>query len=101
MQGRYLFGGLVAVFAAIAIGVGSLGREGGRLQRWLPTIALPLVLLVAAYGLLVAFDGFYIDVGLDAVGRVAADGRLVRRPELGRARRGRRPGGAARSSPSG
>lgn len=63
MQGRYLFGGLIAVFAAMAIGVGGLGREGGRLQRWLPTIVLPLVLLVAVYGLLVAFDGYYIDVG--------------------------------------
>jgi 4-amino-4-deoxy-L-arabinose transferase-like glycosyltransferase len=63
MQGRYLFGGLVAVFAAVAIGIGSLGREGGRLQRWLPVITLPLVLLVAVYGLLVAFDGFYIDDG--------------------------------------
>ena len=66
MQGRYLFGGLVAVFAAIAIGVGSLGREGGRLQRWLPSITLPVVLVVAVYGLLVAFDGFYIDEGWTA-----------------------------------
>lgn len=63
MQGRYLFGGLVAVFAAVAIGVGSLGREGGRLQRWLPAATLPLVLLVAGYGLYVAFDGFYVDEG--------------------------------------
>jgi 4-amino-4-deoxy-L-arabinose transferase-like glycosyltransferase len=63
MQGRYLFGGLVAVFAAMVIGVGSLGREGGRLQRWLPVVTLPLTLLVAVYGLWVAFDGYYIDAG--------------------------------------
>jgi hypothetical protein len=63
MQGRYLFGGLVAVFAAMAIGVGSFGRDGGRLQRWLPVIVLPLVLASAVYGLLVAFYGYYIDEG--------------------------------------
>jgi 4-amino-4-deoxy-L-arabinose transferase-like glycosyltransferase len=63
MQGRYLFGGLVAVFAAAAIGLGSFGREGGRLQRWLPVIALPVALGVAAYGLLVAFYGYYVDEG--------------------------------------
>lgn len=63
MQGRYLFGGLVAVFAAMAIGVGSFGREGGRLQRWLPVIVLPLALASAVYGLVVAFYGYYVDIG--------------------------------------
>jgi 4-amino-4-deoxy-L-arabinose transferase-like glycosyltransferase len=63
LQGRYLYGGLVPVFAAAAIGLGSLGREGGRLQRWLPALVLPPVLLVAAYGLVVAFRGFYVDAG--------------------------------------
>jgi len=66
LQGRYLFGGLVAVFAAAAIGLGSLGREGGPLQRWLPVVALPLVLASAAYGLRVAFYGFYVDEGWTA-----------------------------------
>lgn len=66
MQGRYLFGGLIAVFAAFAIGVGSFGREGGRLQRWLPVIVLPLVLASAVYGLLVAFYGYYVDIGWTA-----------------------------------
>jgi 4-amino-4-deoxy-L-arabinose transferase-like glycosyltransferase len=63
MQGRYLFGGLVAVFAAAAIGLGSFGREGARWQRWLPVVALPLVLTSAAYGLVVAFRGYYVDEG--------------------------------------
>jgi hypothetical protein len=61
IQGRYLFGVLVPVFAAAAIGVGALVPEGGRLQRWLPAVAAPLVLAVAAYGLAVAFVGFYLD----------------------------------------
>jgi hypothetical protein len=63
IQGRYLFGALVAVFAAVAIGLGTFGREGGRLQRWLPVAVLPVVLLSAAYGLWVAFRGYYIDIG--------------------------------------
>jgi 4-amino-4-deoxy-L-arabinose transferase-like glycosyltransferase len=63
MQGRYLFGGLVAVFAAMVIGVGSFGREGGTWQRWMPVVLLPLSLVVAVYGLWVAFDGYYIDIG--------------------------------------
>jgi Predicted membrane protein (DUF2142) len=66
MQGRYLFGGLVAVFAAAAIGLGTLGREGGRLQRWLPVIVLPPIVASAAYGLVVAFIGFYVDIGWTA-----------------------------------
>jgi 4-amino-4-deoxy-L-arabinose transferase-like glycosyltransferase len=63
MQGRYLFGGLVPVFVAIAIGLGKLGREGGRLERWLPVVLLPVTLAYAAYGLWVAFRGFYVDIG--------------------------------------
>jgi len=61
IQGRYLFGALVPVFAAAAIGVGSLVPR--RLERWLPAIVLPAVLASAAYGLWVAFLGFYRDVG--------------------------------------
>lgn len=63
IQGRYLFGVVVPVFAAVAIGLGSLAREGGRLQRWLPAIAVPFVLASAGYGLYVAFAGFYVDIG--------------------------------------
>jgi hypothetical protein len=63
IQGRYLFGALVPVFAAAAIGLGSVGREGGPLQRWLAAALLPVVLASAAYGLAVAFIGFWIDVG--------------------------------------
>ena len=63
IQGRYLFGALVPVFAAAAIGLGSLIPEGHRLQRWLPAVVLPFVLASAAYGLWVGFRGFYLDVG--------------------------------------
>jgi 4-amino-4-deoxy-L-arabinose transferase-like glycosyltransferase len=63
MQGRYLFGGVTAVFAAAAIGIGTLGREGGRFQRWLPLTTLPTVLVVAAYGQWVAFRGYWVEVG--------------------------------------
>jgi hypothetical protein len=62
IQGRYLYGGLVPVFAAAAIGLGALVR-GGRLERWLPVLLLPPALLVAAYGLWVGFQGYYVDVG--------------------------------------
>jgi hypothetical protein len=62
LQGRYVFGGLVAVCAAAAIGMGSFGREDGLLQRWLAAAVLPCVLLVAAYGLWVAFRGYWVDV---------------------------------------
>jgi 4-amino-4-deoxy-L-arabinose transferase-like glycosyltransferase len=63
IQGRYLFGGLVPVFAAAAMGVGALVREGGRLERWLPAVLLLPVLLSAGFGLWVGFRGYYIDVG--------------------------------------
>jgi hypothetical protein len=63
IQGRYLFGALVPVFAAAAIGVGTLVPVGGRVQRWLPAPALALALASAAYGLWVGFSGFYLDVG--------------------------------------
>ena len=62
LQGRYLFGGIVALFAATAIGLGSFGREGGWFQRWLAAACVPAVLLVAAYGLWTAFYGFWVDV---------------------------------------
>ena len=63
IQGRYLFGALVPVFAAAAIGLGALTSEEGRIRRWLPVIALPIALAMAAYGLVVGFLGFYLDVG--------------------------------------
>jgi 4-amino-4-deoxy-L-arabinose transferase-like glycosyltransferase len=63
IQGRYLFGTTVPVFAAAAIGLGSLAPEGGRLRRWLPSIVLPFALATAAYGLAVGFLGFYLDEG--------------------------------------
>jgi hypothetical protein len=63
IQGRYLFGALVPVFAAAAIGLGSLFREGGRLQRWLAAVVLPVVLASGAYGMWVAFRGYYVDIG--------------------------------------
>ena len=63
IQGRYLYGGLVPVFAAAAIGLGALVRDNRRAERWLPLLVLPSVLVSAAYGLWVGFLGFYVDVG--------------------------------------
>jgi 4-amino-4-deoxy-L-arabinose transferase-like glycosyltransferase len=62
LQGRYLYGGLVPLFAAMAVGLGTLGRENGRLRAWLPAVLLPLVLVTAAYGLWVGFSGFYLEL---------------------------------------
>jgi hypothetical protein len=63
MQGRYLFGALVPVFAAMAIGLGVVTREDGRPQQWLPTLAVPVVVASVIYGLLVTLSGYYIDLG--------------------------------------
>ncbi len=63
IQGRYLYGGLVPVFAAAAIGVGALVRPGGGVERWLSALFLPPVLLSAAFGLWVGFRGYYVDIG--------------------------------------
>jgi hypothetical protein len=63
MQGRYLFGGLVAVFAAVAVALGMLGQRDGRFQRWLTTVVLLVVSGVAAYGLWEAFYGFWVEIG--------------------------------------
>src|SRR3954454_11243074 len=62
MQGRYLYGGLVAVLAAAAVGIGTSVRAGGRAERWVPSFALVLGLAIAAYGLWLAFRGYYVDV---------------------------------------
>jgi 4-amino-4-deoxy-L-arabinose transferase-like glycosyltransferase len=62
LQGRYLYGGIVALLAAAAIGVGRLTRPGGAWERWLTPVALGSSLLVAAYGLWVAFFGYYIEL---------------------------------------
>jgi 4-amino-4-deoxy-L-arabinose transferase-like glycosyltransferase len=66
IQGRYLFGGLVPVFAAAAVGLGALSRDGSRLERWLPALLLPPVLVSAGFGLWVGFRGYYIDIGWTA-----------------------------------
>lgn len=75
IQGRYLYGGLVPVFAAAAIGLGKLMRDNPRAERWLPVLVLPPVLVLAAYGLWVGFRGFYIDIGwsVDAAWRRMTD----------------------------
>jgi 4-amino-4-deoxy-L-arabinose transferase-like glycosyltransferase len=63
IQGRYLYGGLVAVLAAAAVGIGSLVRPGGRAERWLPAFVLVPALATGAYGLWFAFRGYYVDAG--------------------------------------
>lgn len=64
-QGRYLFGSLLVLLAAAAIGASVLGRLARVPDRWL----VPLVALgsaaVAVYGGWAAFRGFYVDTGID------------------------------------
>jgi hypothetical protein len=43
--------------------VGRLTSEGSRWERSLSPVALSLVLAVAAYGLWVAFVGYYVEIG--------------------------------------
>jgi hypothetical protein len=62
IQGRYLYGGLVALLAAVAIGVGGGFRAGGRVERWLPPVALGGASALAAFGLWVGFRGYYLDI---------------------------------------
>jgi 4-amino-4-deoxy-L-arabinose transferase-like glycosyltransferase len=66
MQGRYLFGGLVGLLAAAAIGIGTLVRPGGRAERWLPVEVLVLTGGVALYGLWFGFRGYYLEIGWSA-----------------------------------
>ncbi|CAN5332786.1 hypothetical protein BH20ACT5_BH20ACT5_17260 [soil metagenome] len=64
MQGRYLFGALVIGTAAVAIGLGVLARRVGLDQRWLVPLTAVVAVVVAGYGAVVAFSGFYLDVGV-------------------------------------
>jgi len=64
-QGRYLFGSLLVLLAAAAIGGSVLGRLARVPDRWLvPLVALGCA-AVAAYGGWTAFAGFYLDTGID------------------------------------
>lgn len=64
-QGRYLFGSLLVLLAAAAIGASVLGRLARVPERWLaPLMALGSA-AVAAYGGWAAFRGFYVDVNID------------------------------------
>lgn len=63
IQGRYLYGGLVAVLAAVAIGAGGSTREGGRAERALVPACVLLAGGMAAFGLWTAFHGYYVDLG--------------------------------------
>jgi hypothetical protein len=62
IQGRYLYGGLVALLAVAVIGIGTLVRAEGRAERWTPPVVLALALAVAGYSLWFAFRGFYMDI---------------------------------------
>jgi 4-amino-4-deoxy-L-arabinose transferase-like glycosyltransferase len=63
IQGRYLYGGLVALLAAVAVGVGGWSRPSGRFERCLTPLVSLGVAGLAAYGLSVAFHGYYVDSG--------------------------------------
>ncbi|TFV62896.1 UNVERIFIED_ORG: hypothetical protein E4P37_16135 [Bacillus sp. AZ43] len=63
IQGRYLYGGIVALLAVASVGIGTLVRPGGRTERWLPVGTLAAVLAVAGYAMWFAFHGYYVDIG--------------------------------------
>jgi 4-amino-4-deoxy-L-arabinose transferase-like glycosyltransferase len=62
IQGRYLYGGVVAVLVVAAVGIAALVRPGGRVERWLPPVVLALALALAGYALWFAFLGYYVDI---------------------------------------
>ena len=63
-QGRYLFGSLLVLLAAVAIGLSVLARLVRLPVAWLvPAVALGSA-AVAAYGTWAAFTGFYVDTGI-------------------------------------
>jgi 4-amino-4-deoxy-L-arabinose transferase-like glycosyltransferase len=64
VQGRYLYGSIVAIAALAAVGVGTLPRAGSRAEGWLPPVALLAALAGQAYGFWVAFRGFYVGVDM-------------------------------------
>ncbi|MGI8694438.1 MAG: DUF2142 domain-containing protein [Geodermatophilaceae bacterium] len=64
VQGRYLFGALLTVVAAVAVGLGVLARLARVSERWLVPLAATASAALAAYGALAAFRGFYVDVGV-------------------------------------
>ena len=45
------------------MGIGGWSRRGGWIERCLPALALLGSASLAAYGLSVAFRGYYVDVG--------------------------------------
>lgn len=65
-QGRYLFGSLLAVLAAAATGLGVLAHLARIHERWLVPLAAVVTAVLAAFGAVTAFRGFYIDVGVTA-----------------------------------
>lgn len=64
-QGRYLFGSLLVLLAAVAVGLAVLGRAVRLPERWLVPLVGIGAATVAGYGGLHAFDGFYLDTGID------------------------------------
>lgn len=64
IQGRYLFGAVVVGAAAVAVGLGVLAGRLRVPERWLVPLAAAFAVAVAVYGAVVAFDGFYLDVGV-------------------------------------
>jgi hypothetical protein len=64
IQGRYLFGGVVAISAAVACGLGLLGTRSSLLDRWLLPIFAVGAMASATVGAWVAFRGFWVDIGV-------------------------------------
>lgn len=63
IQGRYVYGGLVVLLVAAALGLGRLVRSGSRVERLLLPGIVALALAHAGYALWFAFRGYYLDIG--------------------------------------
>lgn len=64
VQGRYLFGTVLVVLAAVAVGASMLAGLIRLPQRWLVPVAALGSGALAVFGAVVAFRGFYVDVGV-------------------------------------
>ena len=62
IQGRYLYGGLVIVLVAVALGLGEIARLAGRAGGAVLPVVVALALAGAGYGMWFAFRGYYLDV---------------------------------------
>jgi 4-amino-4-deoxy-L-arabinose transferase-like glycosyltransferase len=62
IQGRYVYGGLIIILVAVALGLGEIARLAGRAGRAVLPVVVALALANAGYAMWFAFRGYYLDV---------------------------------------